>query len=630
MESDEPNLSPSGGRCPAIAGWFGSQSQPAFGWLHFPATGVARGGLVLCPPLFLEYLPTHGSYRMLAEQVAGRGLAALRFDWRGTGDSSGSPASCSGVQAWLDDIAAAVDILRSSGAPWISVVGMRGSAVLASRFAERANADALVLWDPPVSGRAVIRENKLLFDAMLGGAYPKRRAEHYTSPPEPVPGWDYSNAFAQELAAQTFASWPPVDTEVLVMARSGKVSGTLGGWVREPRVEVDVADGQTTLLDRGVIHSATLQRLVSWIDDHAPGTQRRFDAHLRDQAILRSAGASIRERPMSVTPHALFALVSEPLGEPRGPAVVLFNSGSQHHVGPSRFYVDLARELAADGLRCLRVDLKGLGDSPGRFVTQPDLVYPLEALEDVLAVAVAASPDDPSNVVFVGLCSGGYHSIEAALRVRARGVCVVHTDLDFDGDERQRPFGHPNRLAWVRDSPLVSLLGRSRLTERVRWHLPTGVWWLLDVLGIQDDIARGVEALAEQGTDTLFVAERWRVKRPRLWNLRKLGRQGRVRLVSVTDYDHSLQGLDDRQRAITSVESHILGLADPPLGRHLEQRGLAQVREASGGNGRAKSAPSRRDGLVRRSRELAVHGLHPKPTRSPPLAPRVWGGRPAR
>jgi dienelactone hydrolase len=75
----------------------------------------------------------------------------------------------------------------------------------------------------------------------------------------------------------------------------------------------------------------------------------------------------------------------------------------------------MARSWAAQGVRVLRVDLGGLGDSPTRQGRQPDVVYPAEAIEDVVDAARFIAPEDPEGVVLVGLCSGGYHALEGAL-----------------------------------------------------------------------------------------------------------------------------------------------------------------------------------------------------------------------
>jgi hypothetical protein len=53
-------------------------------------------------------------------------------------------------------------------------------------------------------------------------------------------------------------------------------------------------------------------------------------------------------------------------GEPRaeGEVLVLLNAGTMPRVGPFRLYVDLARQLAAQGKAVFRLDLPGVGEAP--------------------------------------------------------------------------------------------------------------------------------------------------------------------------------------------------------------------------------------------------------------------------
>ena len=85
-------------------GWFGEPANRLFGWLARPAAGEVRGGVVLCPPLAVDYYASHATYRRLAEQLAGAGVASLRFDYLGTGDSGGRPGELATLGQWIDDI----------------------------------------------------------------------------------------------------------------------------------------------------------------------------------------------------------------------------------------------------------------------------------------------------------------------------------------------------------------------------------------------------------------------------------------------------------------------------------------------------------------------------------------------
>ena len=110
--------------------WFGPEDKPVFGWLHTPADGRVRGGVVLCPSLGAELVSSHPALRELAEELADAGFAALRIDYPGTGDSAGELVDGADVKALSPAIATAVTLLRDSGCSWVAAVGLRIGATL--------------------------------------------------------------------------------------------------------------------------------------------------------------------------------------------------------------------------------------------------------------------------------------------------------------------------------------------------------------------------------------------------------------------------------------------------------------------------------------------------------------------
>lgn len=131
---------------------FGGAARTLFGLLRRPQQ--ARGvGVVLCYPHAHEYIRCHRSFRELGRLLAGYGYHVLSFDYYGTGDSVGVYEDGS-LSGWCDDITAAIAALKERAQlQHIALVGMRLGATLALRVAaQRSDIDALVLWDPIVSG----------------------------------------------------------------------------------------------------------------------------------------------------------------------------------------------------------------------------------------------------------------------------------------------------------------------------------------------------------------------------------------------------------------------------------------------------------------------------------------------
>src|SRR6185437_7034456 len=100
-------------RVAAASGWFGPPERPLFGWVHTPASGTARAGVILCPSFGLEAGFSHSTLRQFAEQLAGAGFVAMHFDYDGSGDSAGAIDDPDRLTAWQLSVREAVDHLHA-------------------------------------------------------------------------------------------------------------------------------------------------------------------------------------------------------------------------------------------------------------------------------------------------------------------------------------------------------------------------------------------------------------------------------------------------------------------------------------------------------------------------------------
>ncbi|MDX6514535.1 MAG: uncharacterized protein QOH73_201 [Gaiellaceae bacterium] len=100
----------------------------------------------------------------IARTLAARGFRVLRFHCQGYGDSATTDPSTS-LASHLRDTTQAVDLLRELGGAKLGFVGGRFGGAVAALMAERCAADALVLWDPVVTGKGYLR-NLLRQDAI--------------------------------------------------------------------------------------------------------------------------------------------------------------------------------------------------------------------------------------------------------------------------------------------------------------------------------------------------------------------------------------------------------------------------------------------------------------------------------
>jgi pimeloyl-ACP methyl ester carboxylesterase len=335
-------------------------------------------------------------------------------------------------------------------------------------------------------------------------------------------------------------------------------------------VEWGDATGQEYLVDvlpdEVVIPSDTIARLTDWIAGAVCGPGRAVVTVGRDTALLTEGdgeGATVLERPVRLGPLGLSGIVAEPAsGLAGGPTVAFLNAGLLHHVGPARLWVSLARRFAAAGIRSVRFDLSGLGDSPQRPGQARNFSYPKEAITDIADVLESICPDR-GETVLIGLCAGAYHAIEGGIALGVRGVCAINPILHFDPPEIWTdPAAGPTRQVLQPYSPWIKWLRRFERLERFGEHrAPPSVWWLLDKLGLQPHPARALERLAEQNVDTLLVCgevEARPFERRAKWSMRRLRRTGGVRFEILPGSDHTLFGAAARARATTLIVSHLV------------------------------------------------------------------------
>lgn len=109
--------------------------------------------MLLCPPLGQDHIRCHRLYRQLAQSLVAEGIAALRFDYYGTGDSAGASGEVDWNRCIADTVAAAHELRRRSGVEHIVAFGARLGGSIAVSCAE-ARFTGLVVWDPVLDGGA--------------------------------------------------------------------------------------------------------------------------------------------------------------------------------------------------------------------------------------------------------------------------------------------------------------------------------------------------------------------------------------------------------------------------------------------------------------------------------------------
>lgn len=116
--------------------------------VHHQAQGSPRGGVVLCGPIGAERERGYRTLVEIARAVAADGFDALRFDYRGIGESTGRFEDYC-LSDWRKDIEACVKLSRDRlrGRP-LGLWGARAGALLASEVFGAGFGDGLMLCAP--------------------------------------------------------------------------------------------------------------------------------------------------------------------------------------------------------------------------------------------------------------------------------------------------------------------------------------------------------------------------------------------------------------------------------------------------------------------------------------------------
>jgi alpha/beta superfamily hydrolase len=405
--------------------YFGPAARPRFGWLH---AGAARSvGVVIANPFGFEAICAHRSLRHAAARLSAAGFTTLRFDYDGTGDSAGSNHDPDRVGAWLQSVHDAIDAVKErAGVGTVCVMGLRLGALLATAAAaQREDVAAIIALAPVVSGRAYARELRFLQGALelegppAGVVVPEGVQEAL--------GFALADATREALGKLdlTKLTWRDGVTAPRVLVLDRNDLPVADKWVAHLKAQgTSVDDRQVPgyvemVLDphNAIVPDAMLGVATEWMKDTFPTAPTERPA--LDLATEASANVDgVQERALFFgAPSRLFGVVSSPApGTATGRAIVLLNAGSVHRVGPNRLYTVFARRWAARGDLVLRCDLSGIGDSPARPGQPENVVYGPEALADVrLAVAWLRAQPGVRRVYTMGLCSGAYHGLKAAV-----------------------------------------------------------------------------------------------------------------------------------------------------------------------------------------------------------------------
>lgn len=446
--------------------WFGKDVS-LIGHIHTP-TGDARDlCAVFCPvPFGYENVCSHRGLRTVADQLARAGIASLRFDFPGTGDSDG----VHDVEAWIAAVGEAVATAkRETGCTHIALIGVGFGGTIALAAVDRGvDVDKLILWGSPSKGRAWLREQRAFHKvAVPEGSL--RDPRYPPAPPTPegleeLSGFAMSTEVAAAITALDLdkASWPAERKRPQTLVITRRLTGDEKTLVkamaaREITPKLEVVDGYGNMFAEphlSVVPQPIADLVRAWLVDGAQPRAKYPPPPPLDGVLGRSAATKIGKdglveeiaRYKQGADGLLFSIETRPIGKAPKPTWIVFNTGrAVRHIGPNRIWVRYARELAKQGYATLRLDGRSVGDSDGdgNGLMPNEEYYQQHIYDDIEDVMQQATAQGATQFFMSGICSGATACYQVAWRRKdVRGILMLNLlQLKNDpDDDRDRAF----------------------------------------------------------------------------------------------------------------------------------------------------------------------------------------------
>ncbi|OXI37334.1 serine aminopeptidase domain-containing protein [Burkholderia aenigmatica] len=412
------------------------QFDGCVGWLH---EGNRSHGIVICEPLGHEALWLHKLVRSLAEHLADRGFPVLRFHYPASGDSLGDEQDADRFERMLASIQRAVRTLHERVAPdSLTLVGVRAGAALALLAADgMPGLTRFVAVAPVVRGRSYVRELSLVAQRWLDNVPPTVRDAVRHERPFNVLGHAYPDDLVGALRridlSHAAANMCTLPTRALLVDAPYGDSAALSDALQARGVPVSVHTCQDWAVAMreplwSRLPDALPDTIASWIDDGADTVIRVTPQRPVRGVALEGNGCV--EHVVRVGPQSLVGVLCEPAGDrvcASAPTLLIANTAANPRIADGRLAVRLARSLAGLGIRSLRIDSSGIGDSSQRARDdQTDIPYSDQAIGDMVAAARWLKDAGHHKVVAFGICSGAYASLHAAAQGPLAGVIAVN------------------------------------------------------------------------------------------------------------------------------------------------------------------------------------------------------------
>jgi dienelactone hydrolase len=468
--------------------------------------------------------------------------------------------------------------------------------VAACFAASRADVRTLALWGAYPSGRAFLRE-MAAFRAMSSANASGAKPRDYIQGDEEAIGFLLTESTGEALRGlDVLRLKGRIAEKAAVFRRNASFPvAPIAAHLRDAGAAVYLQPEATMDMAIFAAEPATVSRpfaeeLGRWWVEACPAVRRARASLDRGSPLACMTqvsggwGPPVREEVVHFGPgEQLFGIVTSPVAEAHAekPAILLVNGGGNHRAGINRNHTEWARAWAALGLRVLRMDIRGLGDSPPAPYATGNVLYRVESHEDVSAgVDLLSARFGHEKVIAMGLCAGAYQAFHAALSDPRIDGLVMLNPLRF---QRLEVLG-PGERGELEYAPLAHYL---------RAAIDVGAWRRLaserrDPRVFARFVARRLYAKGASGVERFVSAARGQTPTmPRSWLAGALSalvdRGARVSIVFddtnplLPAFDESLAA--DRERLVKSgrLAVEIVSDADHIFSPLVAQEWLAEV-----------------------------------------------------
>jgi alpha/beta superfamily hydrolase len=483
--------------------WFGKSGQRVAGILHSPSTH-SNSGVVICAPIGYEAWCSYKTLRTLAIDLAKLGFYVLRLDYYGTGDSEGSYPDSDMLSKWDASLESACDFLRNLNVKELCFVGLRFGASLAVRNSEKCGISQLLLWDPVISGRRFVKEIK-----MLSVASP---SNDNASDELQVAGSIYSQNTIDDISEIDLLklSHTHIKQLYLIDREDRPISQKYFETLNSLNVDRTLMSGTAEMLDVPTEYGIVPKNIVDKICDIVKTSFFASNNTLESQSSLNLAefrattisweGKAVLEEQVSIGANKLFGIIGSPATESSFDKIVIFlNSGTEHHIGPGRVWVEFARSLNVLGYSTMRVDFNGMGESSIRGKERKIEPYDESRNQDVDDYLQFCRQRGYKKIILVGLCSSAWMLLFFAETTKVDGVISINPQLYYKLGEPMPVLVADFRKGEFRKGTNINIEQVEAFGNQ--YH----IWTFLEILHIRPRVSKLLMNLNKLSTKVLLI-----------------------------------------------------------------------------------------------------------------------------